>query len=80
MKRTPRPSDHNPTHPRVKHYHALQARTNDAMSSVLAKLAGLTHDHKMDVMRAVILYGEAEHARATMAADFKANGLESGTE
>lgn len=58
-----------PAQPQTKH-EALQrvfsrraTEANDAMSAVLATLAGMTHDAKMNVMRAVIAYGEAEHKR-----------------
>lgn len=41
----------------------LAARTNEAMSKILEKLAGMNHDAKMEVMRAVVAYSAVDYAR-----------------
>jgi len=78
-KSTPRAIPETNRHNQELHYRRLQTNVNDAMSSILAKLSGLTHDAKMDVMRAVVAYGEAEHSRARMAEHMKATEAQKPT-
>lgn len=80
MSPTPPSKSERAVSARENHYRRLTADTNSAMSAILEKLSGLTHDAKMEVMRKVLAYGEAEAARAMFAAKMKAQNAAAGAE
>lgn len=76
---TPQGRDPRPTLAHMEEaYHDMAARTNNAMSALLAACGKLDHDTKMAIVQAAIRYSDLETTRHMMAQRVRAFKIQQG--